>query len=102
MIYQLALRNNERACIAGLHALQQVMSKLGRTSFKSNDVDIFTSLYFDDKNIKILEQKFQQLCSDHLFMIDKLLESRSRVDGMQQIWNIEIFGLQRTGNVSEV
>jgi hypothetical protein len=37
-----------------------------------------------------------------LFIIDKLLESRSRVDGMQQIWNIAIFGLQHTGNVSEV
>jgi hypothetical protein len=102
MIYQLALRNNERACIAGSHALQQVMSELGRTSFKSNDVDIFTSLYFDDENIKILEHKFQQLCSDHLVMTNKLLESRSGVDGMRQIWNIEIFGLQRTGNVSAV
>jgi hypothetical protein len=78
------------------------MSKLGWMSFKSNDVDIFTSLYFDDKNIKILKHKFQQLCSDHLFMIDKLLESRSGVNGMQQIWNIAIFGLQCTGNVSEV
>jgi hypothetical protein len=102
MIYQLALCNNKRACIAGLHALQQVMSELGWTSFKSNNVDIFTSLYFDDKNIKILKQKFQQLCSNHLFMTNKLLESRSRVDGMQQIWNIAIFGLQHTGNVSEV
>jgi predicted DNA-binding transcriptional regulator len=102
MIYQLALRNNERACIAGLHVLQQVMSKLGWMSFKSNDIDIFTSLYFDDENIKILKHKFQQLCSDHLFMIDKLLESRSRVDGMQQIWNIEIFGLQHTGNMPAV
>ena len=102
MIYQLALRNNERACIAGSHALQQVMNELGRTSFKSNDVDIFTSLYFDDEDIKILEHKFQELCSDHMFIVDKLLESRYRVDGMRQIWNITIFGLQHRGNVSEI
>jgi hypothetical protein len=102
MIYQLALHNDERACIAGSHALQQVMKEMGRATFRSNDVDVFTTLYFTAEDMKILERKFEEQCRDYFFCVDKIMESRSRVDGMRQIWNLVVMQIQRIGNIAEV
>jgi hypothetical protein len=102
MIYQLALHNDERACIAGSHALQQVMKEMGRATFRSNDVDVFTTLYFAAEDMKILERKFEEQCRDYFFCVDKIMESRSRVDGMRQIWNLVVMQIQRISNIAEV
>ena len=64
MIYQLALRNDERACIAGSYALQQITKDMGRSTFESNDVDVFTTLYFSVEDMIIFEHKFDELCDD--------------------------------------
>jgi hypothetical protein len=99
MIYQLALRNDERACIAGSYALQQITKDIGRTTFESNDVDVFTTLYFSVEDMIIFERKFDALCDDSYIIIDRLMESYSRVDGMRQIWNFAIVGIKRVGNI---
>jgi len=102
IIYQLALHNDNRACIAGSHALQQVMKEMGRTTFRSNDVDVFTTLYFTPENMRSLERKFEKQCTNHFFTVDRIMESKSRVDGMRQIWNLVIMQIRRLGNVTEV
>jgi hypothetical protein len=66
------------------------MKEMNQTAFTHNDVDIFTTLYFTDENMRMLEHKFEQNCTKHYFFIDKIMESKSRVDKMRQIWNIRI------------
>jgi hypothetical protein len=102
MIYQLALRNDKRARIAGSYALQQVMKDMGQTTFESNDIDVFTTLYFSVEDMVIFERKFDELCDDSYIIIDRLMDSYSRVDGMRQIWNFAILGIKRVGNLVEL
>jgi hypothetical protein len=90
IIYQIALANDERACIAGSHALEMIMKEMGRNSFTPNDVDIFTTLYFTDEDYDKIKRKFSKECKNHFLFFDKRFESRYRVDRMRQVLNVTI------------
>jgi hypothetical protein len=51
-IYQLAKENGKFACIAGSFPLTEILKQKGITSFKSNDVDIFTTLSLNNREIR--------------------------------------------------
>jgi hypothetical protein len=71
ILYQVALHNRQRACIVGSFALKQLMTQMNRTSFNHNDVDVFTTLYFTEEDMNILERKFEQNCTEHFFLSTK-------------------------------
>ena len=102
MLYQTALQNNKRACIAGLYALELVIKQMGRTSFHSNDINIFTTLYLSKEDLEKIETKFSQVFNDHICFTDKLFESRSRVNRMRQIWNLKIAKIWYLDNIQEI
>jgi hypothetical protein len=78
------------------------MKEMGRTTFRSNDVDVFTTLYFSAEDMKSLEWKFEEQCTNYFFVVNKIMESSSRVDGMRQIWNLVVTRIHRVGNVAEL
>ena len=90
IIYQIALANDKRACIAGSYALDMIMKEMGRNSFRPNDVDIFTTLYFTEEDYDKIKRKFSKECTNYLLCFDKRFESRSRVDRMRQVLNVTI------------